>query len=278
MAGDWIKLECTTPDKPEIIRMAATLRIDQDAVVGKLLRLWVWADQNSVNGEGVTITAAFIDRLTNRRGFAAAMRSTGWLVGDDGAMTFPKFERHNGITAKMRAESNRRMKKSRETKPDGCGNVAEKSQQKAQPEKRREDTDQEEPPTPPKPPAEASPPGAGKKRDDRPTTAEAVAIAKLFNRRLETHWSDKEIKAFKDGVKRGVITTEAIEEIEPYYAEQRSMPDGRHRRDLKTFLNNFGGELDRARQWASNRENVAGHVPAAFRLPMNKPPERPPGV
>lgn len=139
MAGDWIKLECTTPDKPEIVQMATTLRIDQDAVVGKLLRVWVWADQNSVPGEKVKITAAFIDRLTARRGFAAAMRAAGWLTGDDGGMTFPNFDRHNGATAKARAESNRRMKKSRETKPFGCANVAENPQQKPQPEKRREE-------------------------------------------------------------------------------------------------------------------------------------------
>jgi len=41
MAGDWIKVEHWTPDKPEIFRLADELEIDPDAVVGKLVRLWV---------------------------------------------------------------------------------------------------------------------------------------------------------------------------------------------------------------------------------------------
>jgi hypothetical protein len=129
--ADWIKLECTTPDKPEIVHMAATLRIDQDAVVGKLLRVWVWADQNSVAGAKVTITASFIDRLTSRKGFAAAMRAAGWLLGDDGAMTFPNFDRHNGVTGKARSETARRMGKLRGKRHTSAENVTENPSQKA---------------------------------------------------------------------------------------------------------------------------------------------------
>lgn len=81
MAGDWIKFDVTTPDKPEVVRMAAVLGIDQDAVVGKLLRVWVWADQNSIISNGgcnvVTVTAAFLDRLTFCPGFTNAMRQVG---------------------------------------------------------------------------------------------------------------------------------------------------------------------------------------------------------
>lgn len=94
--------------------MAAALRIDQDAVVGKLVRLWVWADQNSVDGAGMPITEAFIDRLTNKKGFAKAMRARNWLSGDDGALMFANFNRHNGNTAKARATENRRKAEWRE--------------------------------------------------------------------------------------------------------------------------------------------------------------------
>jgi len=156
MAADWIKLEMTTPDKPEVVTLAAALRLDQDAVLGKLVRVWIWADQNSVRGDAMAITSAFLDRLTGKRGFAAALRAVGWLAGQDGALTFPSFTRHNGITAKARAESNRRMARSRggrDGPPDGddfvapppqpalrIGHtiVAEKAQQKPQPEIERE--------------------------------------------------------------------------------------------------------------------------------------------
>ena len=89
--------------------MAEILKIDPDSVVGKLIRVWVWADQNSVDGNGITVTDAFLDRLTHRKGFAKAMRAAGWLTGKDGEVNFPGFERHNGSTAKGRADTNRRV-------------------------------------------------------------------------------------------------------------------------------------------------------------------------
>ena len=121
MANNWIKIEQGTPDKTEMVRMAALLKIDQDAVVGKLLRLWLWADQNTVDGAEMAVNAAFIDRLTNRRGFAAALRAAGWLHGEDDALTFVNFTRHNGTTAKARAMENRKKASQRErdeTPPD----------------------------------------------------------------------------------------------------------------------------------------------------------------
>jgi len=121
----WIKIEQTLPDKPEVIRMAGRLRIDQDAVTGKLLRVWIWADSNVIAGDGIPITSAFLGRLTNRKGFAAAMRAVGGLTGEEGALTFPGFERHNGETAKERATTARRVEKHRRSNGAGVTEVTE---------------------------------------------------------------------------------------------------------------------------------------------------------
>lgn len=50
MASNWIKVEVITPDKPEIYHLAERLSLDPDAVLGKLIRLWVWADQQTIDG------------------------------------------------------------------------------------------------------------------------------------------------------------------------------------------------------------------------------------
>ena len=128
MAGDWIKIEHALPDKPECIRLAARLEIDQDAVVGKLVRLWIWADQQTLDGNA-PVTPAFIDRLTNCPGFAAAIVDIGWLRDRNGTLQLPRFDRHNGQTAKRRALAKDRMKRSRDV-----ANVTGPS-----PEKRREE-------------------------------------------------------------------------------------------------------------------------------------------
>ncbi len=142
MAGDWIKLEHTTPDKPEVVRMAAHLNLDQDAVVGKLARIWIWADQNSIDGNALTVTDAFLDRVTACPGFAGALREVGWLSGRTGLLTIPNFDRHNGQTAKARAVTNRRVSRHRAQSESNGGSVTHVTPaplQKPLPEKRREE-------------------------------------------------------------------------------------------------------------------------------------------
>ncbi len=136
MAGDWIKIEHALPDKPEVDMIATELGIDHDAVVGKLLRFWMWADTNSENGCALSVTNVLIDRITFATGFAKALLTVGWLTGDEGSYQIPNFDYHNGQTAKLRGSSAKRMAKSRANR---CDNVATKPQQKAQPEKRREE-------------------------------------------------------------------------------------------------------------------------------------------
>lgn len=106
----WIKIEVILPDKEEVFHMARLLKMkDSDTVVGKLIRLWAWADLQTVDGACVQCTDEFIDRMTFCKGFAKALRAAGWLLGEDGALVFPHFERHNGETTKERISTNRRV-------------------------------------------------------------------------------------------------------------------------------------------------------------------------
>lgn len=89
--------------------------------------------------------------------------------------------------------------------------------------------------------------GQKEKRDSKrlPTTPQSKRIASLFNRRHTTAWSQREVRAYKA---LGTITDEELSLLESYYASERAKgEEGIHRRDLSTFLNNFHGELDRAR-------------------------------
>jgi hypothetical protein len=133
MAGDWIKLEHATPDKPEIVNMSSILKMDQDAVFGKCVRLWIWADQQTVDGNALSVTEPFIDRLTFCPGFAAALRHVGWLSGREGRLMIPNFDRHNGQTAKNRAQTKARVERSRSTQCNAT------SVTESLPEKRREE-------------------------------------------------------------------------------------------------------------------------------------------
>ena len=147
MAGDWIKIETVTPDKPEVFTMADTLGIDPDAVVGKLIRVWIWADQQTRDGNAPSVTLSLLNRISGVSGFADAMIAVGWLRKTDAGIEFHNFDRHNGETAKTRAMTAKRVQKHRADKTEELKRKRNvESVTEALPEKRREEKKEKERP------------------------------------------------------------------------------------------------------------------------------------
>ena len=69
-------------------------------------------------------------------------------------------------------------------------------------------------------------------------------FGKLFQRRESTRWSPREIAALKG---LGEPSEEDLQVLEGYYALRIPPDRDRRRHDLLTVLNNFPGEVDRAR-------------------------------
>ena len=139
MAGDWLKIERSTPDKEEVWRLSSDLDLDPDAAFGKLFRVWSWFDEHTENGNAGTVTKKLLDRLVGVTGFCDAMISVNWMVEEGDQISLPNFDRHNGKTAKTRAVTNRRVAKSREAKTECNAATVTKTEQKPLPEKRREE-------------------------------------------------------------------------------------------------------------------------------------------
>lgn len=119
MAGNWIKFDTSTPDKPEVWAIAEHLGIDPDAVVGKLLRVWTWFDDHSEKGNAPTVTKALLDRRVGVTGFVSAMVNAGWMLETDGVLCLPNFDRHNGETAKTRALTAKRVANHKKSNAEG---------------------------------------------------------------------------------------------------------------------------------------------------------------
>lgn len=116
MRRPWIKIEVSTPDKPEICALAKKLRLDADSVMGKLVRLWSWAELSNANPNDLNVTKEFIDRVAARKGFAEALMQVGWLQEDNEILSFPHFSRHNGNASKVRGLTARRVELHRHRK------------------------------------------------------------------------------------------------------------------------------------------------------------------
>jgi hypothetical protein len=110
MAGDWIKMELATPNKPETLSIAARLKITADEAFGRCFRAWAWAQANTTDGRIPGVTYAMLDWIVGLPGFAEAMAAAGWLVAEADGITIPNFERHMGQGAKARALAAGRMK------------------------------------------------------------------------------------------------------------------------------------------------------------------------
>lgn len=112
MAGDWLKVEASTPDKPEVFEIAMQVGIKPEEAFGRLFLVWRWFDQHTEDGNAANVSYAYLDRISGVEGFAEAMQAVGWLhLESEGALGchLPNFDRHNGKTAKTRGLTAKRV-------------------------------------------------------------------------------------------------------------------------------------------------------------------------
>jgi hypothetical protein len=76
-------------------------------------------------------------------------------------------------------------------------------------------------------------------------------INSWFRRKDTTKWSDKEIRAFRKISK----DPEEIDLLESYYTATIEKREDYRRRNIETLLNNWNGEVDKARQFVEPRKS-----------------------
>jgi hypothetical protein len=133
VAGEWIKYECGLPGKPEVMAITAALGWDDtDLTVGKLMRLFAWFDQQTTDGNATGVTPALLDKFIGVTGFVQALMDVRWIVADERGLSLHNFGKHNGETAKARAQTAKRVANHR-------SNAATVTPALAKEEKRREE-------------------------------------------------------------------------------------------------------------------------------------------
>lgn len=124
MAGDWIKWTKGLVRKREVVVMAAQLGKSRHEIASRLMQVWEWCDDNlsesdfdsDGNASLIIGDKSFVDDEAGLVGFADAMASPDvrWLIpGEGGRVTFPKFDNHNGSTAKKRLYEKKKKAKQR---------------------------------------------------------------------------------------------------------------------------------------------------------------------
>ena len=134
MAGDWIKMKKSLPRDPRVVRISSALNADRLRTVGGLMSAWCLADEQTEDGMLDGYTPELFDELIGFPGLAKAMQIVGWLEIGDGFLVIPRFDEHNGQSAKRRAQDATRKQSAR--KEDKCPQT---KRTKSGPEKRREE-------------------------------------------------------------------------------------------------------------------------------------------
>lgn len=115
MAGDWIKMRTDLLTSPKVVRMASALKADRFRIAGGLLSVWSLFDVHSIDGILHGYSPENLDDLAAWPGFANAMADVEWLLVEGGNLELPRFEAHNGASAKRRAQDADRKKSVRKT-------------------------------------------------------------------------------------------------------------------------------------------------------------------
>lgn len=125
MADFWIKVCKDTPQKGEFAILSERLDMSIGDVFLLFFRLYSWADGQTADGFLPHMTAKRISEVSGvAEDFCVALGSEdiGWLYhvsesdGKPAGMVFKNWNRHNGMSAKKRAQDNQRQRRRRAKK------------------------------------------------------------------------------------------------------------------------------------------------------------------
>lgn len=140
MAGDWIKMRIDLQTHPKVFRMVSALQADRLRIIGGLHVAWSIFDTHSSDGVLVGYTVDAMDAVVGWPGFTQAMIDVEWAsVNDGGSLVMPRFDEHNGASAKRRANDSERKRNDRKNNSVRNVSASDADKSRTREEKRREE-------------------------------------------------------------------------------------------------------------------------------------------
>lgn len=119
----WIKMRLGLFTHPKIVRIASALNADRLRVIGALYAVWCLADEHTEDGvlRGYSLSA--LDESVGFAGFSNELKTVEWLEITTQGIVLPRFEEHNGQSAKRRAQEAQRKRDARKTSAPNADDV-----------------------------------------------------------------------------------------------------------------------------------------------------------
>ena len=171
--------------KPKVVKIARELNLKRETILGYLIKFWALADGITEDGRLEGYGPDDVDDLVGLPGFGRALEVVDWLRFNTRGAVLPRFDLHNGESAKKRANTSLRVSRHRRLKcnAESVTNVTDAELTKAlgREEKIRVDSE--------------SLPGAGvctPTREDAPS--QVPLLEEAFRLGREKGWSGDEIE------------------------------------------------------------------------------------
>lgn len=170
MAEPWIKMRTNLATSPKVVRISSALKADRLRVIGGLHSAWSLFDQHSEDGILIGYSPETLDELIGWPGFTAAMIAVEWAFYDGESLALPRYEDHNGQSAKRRAMDADRKKNVRKV------SASEADKKRTRGEENRGDRKDisDDPSDHPRPPASPADPPVDPPAGDKPTKPDPV--------------------------------------------------------------------------------------------------------
>lgn len=120
----WIKIEKSLETDPRVIKLARLLAVTHERytrnacvtlVCGALARLWIYADSHIRADDTLDLGPRDLDELLGLPGFCESMPADWLEVLDADRVKLPGFLAHNGVEAKKRALTQKRVTQHRDS-------------------------------------------------------------------------------------------------------------------------------------------------------------------
>ena len=140
MAGEWCPIDCNLATKPEVLELVDETGDPADAVIGRLVQLWLWSAMNSEDGTARMTVRRLCRQFGGSDTFWAGVQRVGWLEVDEanGTVAIPGWERRFSSAAKARVQAAVRHARERDgrTRAQGVGASASDPGRSSAPELR----------------------------------------------------------------------------------------------------------------------------------------------
>ncbi|MBR5590951.1 MAG: hypothetical protein IKW38_00255 [Kiritimatiellae bacterium] len=141
----WIKVDCMLIHKPKVVKIARELNLKRETILGYLIKFWALADGITEDGRLDGYGPDDVDDLVGLPGFGRALEVVDWLRFNTRGAVLPRFDLHNGESAKKRANTSLRVSRHRRLKcnAESVTNVTDTALSKAlgREDKRRVDSE-----------------------------------------------------------------------------------------------------------------------------------------